>query len=66
MPEKVAEAAHASRDGASGDGEEGGLGCPPVTLDITSSSGLGYEICALESAFLSGSSNSVGKSLALS
>jgi len=35
--------------------------CPPVTLDITSSSGFGYEICALESTFLSGSSNSEGK-----
>ena len=40
--------------------------CPPVILDITSSSGFGYEICALESSFLSGSNHSEEKSLASS
>ena len=42
-----------------------GKWCPPVMLDTTSSSGFSYEVCALESAFLSGSSNSEGNTPAL-
>jgi len=67
MTEKVAEVMRASRSGAGGNGEEGvvvemGRWFSLVTLDIIGSSGFGYEFHALESASISGSSNSEEKS----
>ena len=71
MPEKVAGVAHASRSGARGGEEEGGdvetgKRWLPRILGTAGPSGFGYEFRALESAFLSGSSNSDEKSLAYS
>jgi len=67
MTEKVAEVVRASRSGASGGGGEGvvvemGKWFSLVTLDIIGSCGFGYEFRALESASISGSSNSQEKS----
>ena len=65
MTKKVAEVVRASRAGAGSGREEGvvlGIGkwSSSVTLDIICSSGFGYELRALESAFISGSNNTGG------